>query len=119
VKYSFFDTNILVYLHDVNETVKQDKAHHIFRKEVSQGRAVISTQVLQEFYNSVTRNLAEPLDKETAEIAVKNFTRIPVRQIDTKIILAAIKRNQSDQVSFWDALIIETALVAGARITLE
>ncbi len=44
---------------------------------------------------------------------------VDTSQIDTKIILAAIKRNQSDQVSFWDALIIETALVAGARITLE
>jgi len=32
------------------------------------------------------------------------------------LIKAAIKRNQTDQISFWDALIIETALVVGADV---
>ncbi len=101
---------------DKNEPDKQDEAHKLFYKEVSQGKAVISTQVLQEFYNVVTKRLFEPLDKKDAEQAVIKLSLLPVRQIDTQIILAAIKRNQSDQVSFWDALIIETALRAGASI---
>lgn len=114
--YSFFDTNILVYLFDKNEPAKQDQAHQLFYKEVSQGNAIISTQVLQEFYNVISTKLAEPLILDDAELAVIKLLQLPVRQIDTQIILAAIKRNRYDQVSFWDALIIETALVAGATI---
>jgi len=114
--YSFFDTNILIYMFDKNEPDKQDKAHQLFYKEVGQGKAVISTQVLQEFYNAVTKKLIEPLGKNDAEQAIIKLSLLPVQQVDTQIILAAIKRNQIDQVSFWDALIIETALRAGARI---
>ncbi len=116
VIFSFFDTNVLVYLYDANEPYKQDKAHSVFWNEVSQGSAIISTQVLQEFYNTVTTKLAEPLDKNTAELAVSKFTQITVRPVNTQIIISAIKRNQNDPVSFWDSLIIETALAAGARI---
>jgi len=51
-----------------------------------------------------------------AEEIAEELMALPVKQVDTTIIRAAIKRNQTDQVSFWDALIIETALRAGARI---
>ena len=114
--YSFFDTNILVYLFDTRYPDKQKRAHDLFAQETSQGIAVISTQVLQEFYTAVTSRLPEPLEKNIAQQAVIKFTQLPVRQIDTQIILSAMARNRNDQISFWDALIIETALVAGARI---
>ena len=38
------------------------------------------------------------------------------KQVYMDLIKAAIKRNQTDQISFWDALIIETALVVGADV---
>ena len=113
---SFFDTNILIYAVDHTDPVKRRKAGELLEREAGAGNAIISTQVLQEFYSVSTLKLKRPLNKLVAEEIVEELMTLPVKQVDTSIILAAIKRNQSDQISFWDALIIETALRAGARI---
>jgi len=114
--YSFFDTNILIYVVDHSDPVKQKKARQLLEQETAAGNAIISTQVLQEFYSASTSRLEKPLEKSIAEQIVSKLVTLPVKQVDTSLIKAAIKRNQTDQVSFWDALIIETALGVGARI---
>ena len=58
---SFFDTKVLVYLFDDDAPEKQRRAQQLLQDEVGQGRAILSTQVLQEFYVTVTRKLASPL----------------------------------------------------------
>ncbi len=113
---SFFDTNILIYAVDHTDPIKRRKAGELLEREAGAGNAIISTQVLQEFYSASTLKLKRPLNKLVAEEIVEELMALPVKQVDISIILAAIKRNQSDQISFWDALIIETALRAGARI---
>ncbi|MCH8080429.1 MAG: PIN domain-containing protein [Proteobacteria bacterium] len=113
---SFFDTNILIYAVDHTDPIKRRKAGELLEREAGAGNAIISTQVLQEFYSASTLKLKRPLNKLVAEEIVEELMALPVKQVDTTIIRAAIKRNQTDQVSFWDALIIETALRAGARI---
>lgn len=111
---TFFDTNILVYLFDTDADDKKARACVRFETEASAGRALLSTQVLQEFYVVVTRKLSVPLEPEAAEEIVRNLSLLPVIGIDTEKILAAIGRSQKMQLSFWDALIIETALAGGA-----
>ena len=113
---SFFDTNILIYAVDHTDPIKRRKAGELLEREAGAGNAIISTQVLQEFYSASTLKLKRPLNKLVAEEIVEELMALPVKQVDTTIIRAAIKRNQSDQISFGDALIIETALRAGARI---
>lgn len=113
---SFFDTNILIYAVDHTDPIKRRKAGELLEREAGAGNAIISTQVLQEFYSASTLKLKRPLNKLVAEEIVEELMALPVKQVDTTIIRAAIKRNQSDQISFWDALIIETALRAGARV---
>lgn len=99
---------------DVNEPVKQAAAQALFEQEVAAGRIVLSTQILQEFYVTVAKKMAERLSPAEAETQVRNFAVLPVVKIDTGIILSAIRLHQSDQISFWDALIVETARTAGA-----
>lgn len=111
---TFFDTTILVYLFDADADDKKAQARARFETEATAGRALLSTQVLQEFYVVVTRKLSVPLESETAEEIVRNLSLLPVIGIDTEKILAAIGRSQKMQLSFWDALIIETALAGGA-----
>ncbi len=111
----FLDTNVVVYLFDNDSPEKQSRAREIFSREDFRGRIIISTQVLQEFYVSVTRKLAEPLEPNMAYRAVRDLAVLPVVQVDTSMIFSAISRSQTDQVSFWDALIIQAALVGGAR----
>jgi predicted nucleic acid-binding protein len=114
----FFDTNILVYLFDQDAPAKRDRAKALFQQEVEAGRFAASTQVLQEFYVAVTRKLAVPLPATDAEEAVRALADLTIAQIDSPLILNAIDRSRSMQVSFWDALIVEAALSVGATCLL-
>ena len=111
----FLDTNIVVYLFDTDSPIKQRRAREILSGG-DRGRIIISTQVLEEFYVCVTRKLAEPLDAKVAYRAVKDLAALFVLQIDVAMIFSAISRSQRDQLSFWDSLIIEAAIVGGARV---
>lgn len=93
---------------------KKARAQDIFFGEVEAGRAVLSTQILQEFYVNVTRKLAEPLSAEVAEEQVRDFARLPLVRVDESMILAAIERSRTMSFSFWDTLVVEAALSAGA-----
>jgi predicted nucleic acid-binding protein len=57
---SFFDTNVLVYLFDEDSAKRKARAQVVLEQESEAGRAVLSTQVLQEFFVTVTRKLASP-----------------------------------------------------------
>lgn len=115
---SFFDTNVLLYLFDSSEPDKKTLAQEALSGEVEAGRAVLSTQVLQEFYVNATRKLAEPLSTEVAASQVRDFARLPLVRVDEAMILAAIERHGRMSLSFWDALIVEAALAAGADTLL-
>ncbi|CAN5463247.1 MAG: PIN domain-containing protein [Actinomycetota bacterium] len=113
---SSLDTNVLLYFVDDAETEKQARAKEVVEREMTAGTMLVSTQVLQEFYNNATRKLQMPLSSEAAERSVRRFIEISiVIQIDTEIILAAIARTRTMSISFWDALIVEAALKGGAE----
>lgn len=111
---SFLDTNVLVYLYDDAEPEKKARALELFEEETGAGRAVLSTQVLQEFYVNVTRKLANPLSPERAGARVRDLCQLRLVRVDAPIILSAIARAQSQSFSFWDALILESAISTGA-----
>jgi predicted nucleic acid-binding protein len=105
---------VLVYLFDNREPRKKLRAQSVFAEEAGGGRAMVSTQVLQEFYWAVTRKLASPLPEEVAGERVRDFARLPLVRVHEAIILAAIERSREMSFSFWDALIVEAALTGGA-----
>jgi predicted nucleic acid-binding protein len=105
----FFDTNVLVYLFDAGEPEKRRIARERFEREGLRGNAVVSTQVLQEFYVIVTRKLVPGLEPATAYRAVQDLCVLPVVHIDPDMVLSAIRRSQAAQLSFWDSLIVEAA----------
>lgn len=104
----FLDTNILVYLFDHDEPRKKALAEGLFGDESNQ--ICLSTQVLQEFYVTVTRKLGRPMPPEQALIAVEQFQTFPVSVVTNHLVIAAIRRGIDSRLSFWDALIVETAL---------
>lgn len=69
------DTNILVYLYDRSEAEKQHKAELVVDRLLLSGRGAISTQVMAEFYNAVTRRLKEPLPLELAYLSLQNYQK--------------------------------------------
>jgi predicted nucleic acid-binding protein len=110
----FFDTNVLVYLFDDDAPEKQALASTVLQREVEAGQAVLSTQVLQEFFVATTRKIDEPLSSEDGERAVRDLAELPVIQLTTRLVLDAIRRTRKTGFSFWNALIIEAALASGA-----
>lgn len=111
---SFFGANVLLYLFDNSIPEKKARAQEVFSEEVEAGRAVLSTQILQEFYVNATRKLARPLPAEIAEAQVRDFARLPLVRVDEAMIFAAMHRNRNMSLSFWDALVVEAAPRAGA-----
>ena len=76
----------------------------------------MSTQVLGEFYVTVTRKLAMPLPPAEAARAVDSFCRFRVQAVTPELVRSAIRRSQASRLSFWDSLIVETAQEAGSAL---
>lgn len=114
VEWKFVDTNVLVYLFDADAPDKQARAQELVREE--RDCIVLSVQVLDEFYVTVTRKFAESLSHETAARAVDAFSRFRVQPVHPETVSAAIRRSRSTLLSYWDALIVEAALNAGAGV---
>jgi predicted nucleic acid-binding protein len=112
----FFDTNVLVYLFDASAPRKKARAQELLKQAVGEGLALLSTQVLQEFFVAVTRKLSVPLAHEQAERVVRDLAKLPTARIDTEMILKAIETMRRYRLSFWDSLIIQAALHGGATI---
>jgi predicted nucleic acid-binding protein len=87
----FFDTNVLVYLFDASKPRKKTRAQEVLTQAVGEGVALLSTQVLQEFFVAVTRKLSTPLPHQQAERAVRNLAKLETAKIDADIILKAIE----------------------------
>ncbi len=111
----FVDTNVLVYLFDCDEPEKQSIAQHLLERVTTDTDLVVSTQVLQEFYVTVTRKLRTPLTPREAYEATARFSSLSTVQIDPTLVLDAIRMSRQHQVSLWDALVIESALTAGCN----
>ncbi len=115
---SFIDTNILVYAHDASETVKQPIARDLLDRLWAERRGRLSTQILQEFYAVATRRLARPMSRPEAREIIALYGAWPMVVIDTTLILNASRVEEQHQLSFWDALVLEAARVAGAGLLL-
>ena len=111
----FLDTNVLVYLFANEDPRRQEPAERLYGQTAADGSTVISTQVLQEFYSVATRKLRAVIDPSTARLALQEFTEHRVVQVTPRMVLQAAGRSDSDQLSIWDALIVEAALAGGCR----
>ena len=115
----FLDADVLVYAHDVSAGGK----HEIARATVGElwvaGSGVVSSQVLQEWFVIVTRKIPKPLDASAARRIVADLLSWEVIVNDGTSILAAIDIHQRFGFSFWDSLILQAALRAGATRLLS
>ncbi len=111
----FIDTNVLVYANDSADVKKQATAIRLVTGGIRSGRGVISSQVLSEFWVTVTQKIQVPLDREKAENELENFRAMRIISIDYDTVRAAVHLQKRHQLSYWDALILSTAQIAGCR----
>jgi predicted nucleic acid-binding protein len=112
----FLDTNLWVYLHAKSEPQKQS----VVKKLVADHFEVIliSTQVLGELYNVLTKKrLTSP---ETARaIVLELATTFAVTDIDTPKVLSALDIQNRYAYSYWDSLILASALLNDCTIVFS
>jgi len=105
----FVDTNVFVYLFDKSAPVKQAQARRVLEAEGPPGHIVLSTQVLQEFYVSVTRKLGKPMSEPDGASATQDLCAFDVVDVDKDMVLRSLTLSRTERMSFWDALIVEAA----------
>ena len=106
----FIDTNILVYAHDRSAGDKHVRARDLLRDLWQSGEGCLSIQVLQEFYVNVTQKVAKPLAPAVASRLVSDLGVWRVHRPGVEDILDAIRLQQRYQISFWDAMIVASAI---------
>ena len=113
--YQFVDTNVLVYAHDVSAGPKHERALALIKSLWESQTGCLSTQVLEEFYVTVTRKVARPLASEAAAQIVADLAAWHVHAPEATDVLAAIEIHRRYGISFWDGLVIRSALCLGCQ----
>jgi predicted nucleic acid-binding protein len=112
---SFFDTSVLVYALDPVAPENRGVARALLAQKLADRTAVISTQVLQELFVSLTKKLGIPA--ASARTIVQSYTKGNVVQVNSELIVSAIDLHRLNALSFWDALIVRAA-VAGSCVRI-
>jgi len=114
----FVDTNIIVYAHDRSSEEKHEISKAILERLWKERNGVLSTQVLQEFFYIVTQKITPPLSIPKAKEIIKELLYWQVIVNDGQTILQAIDLHKKYKYSFWDSLIIQSAIWAKAKMLL-
>lgn len=112
----FVDSNILVYAFDHAAGQKSALARRCVVDLWQRGTGCLSIQVLQEFFVSVTAKISRPLSPPQASREISNLASWRVHRPGASDVVAAIDLQQSLRVSFWDAMIIQSARRLGCRV---
>jgi len=113
---AFLDTNILIYADDAKVLAKQAKAADLIEHHLLMRTGVISIQVLQEYFTAVLRKLN--LDAGLAKRKVAIYGKFHVVEPNVNSLLNAIDLHCIHGVSFWDAMILQSAKEAGSSVLL-
>src|SRR5262245_57184303 len=107
----FLDTNVLVYAHDRSAGEKYRRARHLVEELATRKNGALSLQVLQEFFVTVTARLPKRLSVHDAAAIVSDLSALPTHTPGVTDVLAAIDMHDRLHVSFWDAMILQSASV--------
>lgn len=110
---AFLDTSILVY------AVSSAPAEQFKRVRSEQLIANldfgISGQVLEEFYDAVTRKIARPITHEAAMGWIEDLSELEVIPVDAELVSAGAEIGVRYQTSYWEGAIIAAAERSGAK----
>ena len=111
---SFFDTNVLIYTDDRATPAKQRRALELVAEHRLAGTGVVSLQILQEYFVTVTRKLH--VEAQVARRKVELLAEFDVAVLGLPDILAAIDLHRLHKLSFWDALVLRAAQQTGCAV---
>jgi predicted nucleic acid-binding protein len=112
----FVDTNVLVYVFDPDALAKQTCASNLVIDHLGAGTLALSTQVLLEFFWTVTLKPAIPLPHPVAAGFARQLLAAHVVTPSADLVVAAMERTGASSLTIWDALIMEAAEACGASV---
>jgi predicted nucleic acid-binding protein len=110
----FLDTNVIAYADDLDNPGKQSVALGLLERGYADSSGVISLQVLQEYFVTATRKLG--VSTTDARRKVELLSRLELVRLDAQDVLAAIDLQGLHGFSFWDALIVQAALLSRCSV---
>jgi predicted nucleic acid-binding protein len=111
---AFFDSNILIYVDDRGEPEKQRIARELIERYFSVGYGIVSVQVLQEYFNTLTRKLKA--DPSLTRLKVERLSKFVASVTMPEDVLLAIDVFRLHGLSFWDSMIVRSAKQAECKI---
>jgi predicted nucleic acid-binding protein len=106
----FLDTNVLLYAYDTGAGHRHDRAADLVLNLARAQQAAASVQVLQEFYVNAVSKIATPLTPEQAIERLGTFARWSIYSPLAPDVAAAAQLSRQHQLSFWDAMIVLSAV---------
>ncbi len=116
LNYQFVDTNVLVYAHDPSAGIKHEKAKALMQNLWETKTGCLSIQVLQELFVTMTRKVPVPIPVHEAAQIVAELGTWRVHQPYVEDILSAVQFQERYRISFWDAMIIQSAAQLKCKI---
>lgn len=107
------DTNIWVYLYAQNPPDKSVKVRELVNNNFTS--IIISTQILGELYNVLTKKKLKPKD-EAKQIVLEMVTNFTIVEIDVLKVMTALEINSTYGYTYWDSLVVATALQHNCEI---
>jgi predicted nucleic acid-binding protein len=114
---TFVDTNVLLYSQDRRDDRRRGIAQDVLAGLWSTASGALSTQVLQEFYDVGTRKMK--LEPVVARRVVAFYAAWPVVETTAQLVVSASLLHERHGFAFWDAMIVEAALLSGATTLLS
>lgn len=102
----FVDTNIWLYAFIDSGSAPK---HELAKELVSRRAVVISTQVINETCVNLLKKAAFP-EPSIRELVAAFFEKYTVTDIDRDVLLTASELREKHSMSFWDSLIVASAL---------
>lgn len=108
---AFLDTNIFIYAYDDRDARKQGRAKQLIRDLLQSGRAVISYQVVHEFFNFALVKVAVPMTAADASRYLDAvFRPMGIVGSSADLVSDAIGLHDRHHLSWYDSLIVAAAL---------
>lgn len=107
----FLDTNILLY----SISTASEDAHkmQVARELLERPDAVLSVQVLQEFYVQSTRqSRSDRISHSTATSLLTAWLRYPIVPVDSELLFQGLTLRESHRWSYRDSAVVAAALTA-------
>lgn len=110
----FVDTNIWLYAFMVGQdALKSAKAQTVIKQHAND--IIVSTQVINEVCVNLLKK-AKLLESDIKPIIESFFARYQIAELTHDVLLKASDLRDRHKFSYWDSILVATALLSGASI---